>query len=249
MFLAQAVSRIKNWSGLRIILATLIVSQIGTFAMVSPMSVLFHGEIRSDYLVTGVVTGFVVALVVGSILAQLIPELAALAQHDALTGLPNRAMFSERVGLGLAIASRSKTKLALLYIDLDKFKPINDTHGHAVGDQVLLSVSKRISACLRDSDTVGRIGGDEFVVLLLDVVSEEAACRVAEKIRAALKSPFEMAEGTFDLSASIGLAIYPDHGVAETELAGHADVAMYRAKMSGRDNVQCFRPEMLTDPT
>jgi diguanylate cyclase (GGDEF)-like protein len=245
MFITPIVSRIKGWSASRIFWATLIVTQIGTFFMVSAMSLLFHGVIRLDFLVTGSVTGFVVSSVIALVLSRLIQELAKLAQYDALTGLPNRTMFSECIQQGLATANRNHTKMALMFIDLDKFKPINDTYGHAVGDRVLLGVSERISDCLRNSDTAGRIGGDEFVVLLYDVGSQKNAFTIAERIRVALNQPFQVDDKTFYISSSLGIAIFPDHASDEIELTGYADIAMYQAKKSGRNNVQLFRPEML----
>lgn len=245
MFLTRIVSKISGWSASRIVWATLLATQIGCIFMVSGMSLLFHGTIRPDFLITGGVTGFVVSLVIALVLARLIQELAKLARYDALTGLPNRAMFSECIQRSLAIANRNNSKLALMFIDLDKFKPINDTYGHAVGDHVLLTVSRRISDCLRSSDTVGRVGGDEFVVLLLDVGSEINAFTIAEKIRRTLNQPIDVNDNTFFISSSTGIAIYPDHGTDEIELTGYADIAMYQAKKSGKNNVQLFNPEML----
>jgi diguanylate cyclase (GGDEF)-like protein/PAS domain S-box-containing protein len=170
-------------------------------------------------------------------------RLAHLAHYDFLTNLPNRSLFFERVTQALALAKRNKGKLALMFIDLDKFKPINDAHGHAVGDLLLQEAARRMSGCLRDSDTVGRIGGDEFVVLLPDVAGAgaEAASLVAEKIRMALNQVFVVDNKILSISSSIGIAIYPEHGHDDISLAKHADFAMYHAKASGRDNVQVFQ--------
>ncbi|MFZ6742117.1 ABC transporter substrate-binding protein [Undibacterium sp. JH2W] len=171
-------------------------------------------------------------------------KLAYLAHHDSLTHLPNRTLFFERLAQGLALAKRNNTRLALMYIDLDRFKPVNDTYGHAVGDILLQQAAERMKNCLRDSDTVGRIGGDEFVALTLNVSDEQSACSLAEKIRAALGQMFAIAGNEHSVSASIGVAIYPDHGATEIELAKKADIAMYAAKAGGRDQVKLYRQEM-----
>lgn len=162
------------------------------------------------------------------------------AHHDALTNLPNRTLFFEKVEQGLALAKRNKILLALLYIDLDKFKPLNDNYGHAVGDLVLQEVARRLCNSIRESDSVSRIGGDEFVVLLQEIDSEEIAVMVAEKIRKSLNQPFEVAEKMLSISSSIGIAISPEHGIDAIKLAGNADCAMYWAKNNGRDQVKVF---------
>jgi len=168
-------------------------------------------------------------------------RLAQLAHYDGLTQLPNRALFFELVTKGLALAKRNMNKPALMFIDLDGFKPVNDIHGHAAGDLVLKEVARRMAACLRDSDAVGRIGGDEFVVFLPEAVNAENAIRVAEKIREALNQPFALAEHVVSISSSIGIALYPEHGSDDIELAKNADFAMYQAKAEGRNRVQGFQ--------
>jgi diguanylate cyclase (GGDEF)-like protein/PAS domain S-box-containing protein len=160
-----------------------------------------------------------------------------LALHDVLTGLPNRALLTERVEQAVLRAEREQSRLGLLYFDLDKFKPVNDRYGHEVGDLLLKEVAARVNACVRASDTVARLGGDEFVVLLPHVDSEAAALGVAEKIRAALNQPFMVAGHALDISTSMGLAIYPEHGADEQTLTRHADEAMYQAKQQGRNRV------------
>lgn len=166
------------------------------------------------------------------------------AQYDALTDLPNRVLLFDRLQQALAQARRDKTRLALMYIDLDKFKPINDNLGHAIGDQILQQTAKRMQGCVREMDTVARIGGDEFVVLLPVVESEQDALIVAEKIRFALNQSFEIAGQNLNISSSAGVAIYPEHGDSENELTGNADIAMYFAKESGRNNVKLFQKGM-----
>ena len=167
-----------------------------------------------------------------------------MAQHDVLTGLANRALFAEHFQQARALARRNQYLMALIYIDLDKFKPVNDTYGHDIGDQLLCAVGQRISACIRSSDIVARIGGDEFVVLLNQVRDAACAVLVAEKIHAALRTPFEIAEYSLEISSSQGVALYPEHGNTEAELAKCADLAMYQAKNAGRNQVCLYTPNL-----
>jgi diguanylate cyclase (GGDEF)-like protein/PAS domain S-box-containing protein len=167
-----------------------------------------------------------------------------LALHDALTDLPNRVLFAERLQQAIVLARREKSSLALMYFDLDKFKPVNDNFGHEVGDWLLKSVAGRVIDCLRESDTLARLGGDEFVVLLVNMENENAALLVAEKIRDSLSKPFLFADVAIDISASIGVAIYPDHGSDDKTLTRHADAAMYHAKKSGRNQVVLYEAGM-----
>lgn len=173
-------------------------------------------------------------------------RLAYLAHHDDLTGLPNRALFFDRLAHAVSLSHRNGRRVALMYIDLDRFKPINDTWGHAVGDEVLREVAQRMTGCVRATDTVGRIGGDEFVVLLLDVDGDEQVIAVAEKIRHALNEPFLIGELQLTISSSTGVAIAPQHGGCEIELARNADLAMYCAKEDGRNKVRLYSPGMHT---
>lgn len=164
-----------------------------------------------------------------------------LAFFDPLTGLPNRRLLGDRLRQALSIAKRNQKRMALMYIDLDKFKPVNDDFGHTAGDELLQVVAQRLLACVRESDTVARVGGDEFVVLLpaIDVVPDALA--VAEKIHDALIAPFALSGGhCVSISSSIGIAIYPEHGSNEVELTRHADAAMYEAKATGRDQFVVF---------
>lgn len=170
-------------------------------------------------------------------------RIAHMAQHDPLTGLPNRAMFHDRFQQALAHAKRDRTRLALMFIDLDRFKPVNDTWGHAVGDLLLKEVAVRMVECVRQSDTVGRIGGDEFVVLLPLIKDDNDALAVALKIRQALELPFAFPDGvTVQISCSSGIASYPEHGQDEIELSKNSDAAMYLAKERGRNRVEIFSP-------
>ena len=161
-----------------------------------------------------------------------------MAQHDPLTGLANRALFSDLMRQALANAKRDVTGLAVLLIDLDGFKPINDRLGHAVGDLVLIEAARRISGGVRDSDTVARLGGDEFVVLLRLHGDSHKAMFVAGKILASVRQPYAIEGQPIKLSCSIGVALYPDHGTNEIELTRRADAAMYQAKQAGGDGVR-----------
>ncbi len=163
------------------------------------------------------------------------------AQYDALTDLPNRVLLIDRLQQALVQARRDRGHLALMYVDLDKFKPINDSLGHAVGDLLLQEVALRMQHCVRQADTVARMGGDEFVVLLPVVENEQDVLNVAEKIRCTLNQPFNIDGQELNISSCTGVAIYPEGGTTKNELIGNADIAMYRAKESGRNNVKLFQ--------
>ena len=160
-----------------------------------------------------------------------------MAQHDPLTQLPNRALVSDRLQAALARARRDRNRAAVMFVDLDHFKPVNDACGHAVGDSLLIASAERMRECLRESDTLARIGGDEFVVLLPQIDDREDAQQVAERIRASIARPFQIGPHTINISASIGICIFPDHGDDEASLMKCADGAMYRAKDMGRDRL------------
>ena len=162
---------------------------------------------------------------------QLQARMHFMAMHDELTRLPNRRLLHDRLHTAMARARRLGATLALLFIDLDRFKQVNDMHGHQAGDRLLLQVAQRIATCLRASDTLARLGGDEFIVLLENVALPADVMPVLDKIRDALAAPFDLGDGVvLPASASIGVAHYPEHGASIQELMSHADVAMYRAK-------------------
>ncbi len=167
-----------------------------------------------------------------------------MAHHDTLTDLPNRSLLSDRLDQALLLAQRNQTCVAVLFLDLDKFKPVNDAWGHEVGDQLLRAVSQRLQECVRASDTVSRMGGDEFVLLLSPIEQMQDAQAVAEKIRAAIDQPFALADAHLaHIACSIGIALYPAHGQAGEELLRRADDAMYIAKEAGRNRVQVYTAE------
>jgi diguanylate cyclase (GGDEF)-like protein len=170
-------------------------------------------------------------------------ELAYRAFHDALTGLPNRLMLRDRLGQAIARAQRNGTALAVLFIDLDRFKVINDTLGHRIGDVVLHAVAARISGQVRKTDTVAREGGDEFLVLLEEVGSAQSAARVAAKLLHSLDQPHQIEGQTLHCSGSIGVAMYPQDGNSAEELIKYADAAMFDSKGDGRNQVHFFSEE------
>jgi diguanylate cyclase (GGDEF)-like protein/PAS domain S-box-containing protein len=161
---------------------------------------------------------------------QLHARLKRMAQYDQLTQLPNRGLLKDRLKAALAAARDTSGNMALLYVDLDRFKQVNDTFGHAVGDMLLQTVASRLKGCVRDTDTVARIGGDEFVVLLYSVHAAEDADIVAGKIRQVLVQPMRLDGHNLYIEPSIGVARYPEHGSEEQQLFRHADQAMYAAK-------------------
>ncbi|TCS72953.1 PAS domain S-box-containing protein/diguanylate cyclase (GGDEF)-like protein [Sulfuritortus calidifontis] len=163
-----------------------------------------------------------------------------IAHHDALTGLSNRILFKDRLKQALRLAKRNKEALALLYIDLDRFKPVNDTLGHAVGDMLLKAVAKRLRRCVRDSDTVSRLGGDEFTVILPTINQADDAGKVAMKIIQALEKPFSIQGHEIRIGSSIGIAIYMRDSDNAGDLMQMADAAMYVAKTEGRNTYRFY---------
>jgi diguanylate cyclase (GGDEF)-like protein len=167
-----------------------------------------------------------------------------LAYHDGLTGLPNRSMFSKALSQSISEAHRYDRRLAVAFLDLDRFKQINDTLGHEAGDQLLKEVATRLKGCVRDSDTVARLGGDEFVVLLPQLEDEKYAAIVAQKILAAAARPFSLMGQEFRVTASIGISTYPQDGLDEQTLTKNADIAMYQAKAEGKNNFQFYSEKL-----
>lgn len=161
---------------------------------------------------------------------RMLVRLEHMAQYDQLTGLPNRGFLYDRLKAALAMARQNRERLSVLYIDLDRFKPVNDTLGHGTGDRLLQEVAQRLKQCMRESDTVARVGGDEFVVLLQHVPDPRHAIKVAAKIYNTLSRPVTLAGHVLRVRPSIGIAHYPEHGEFEQELLTHADQAMYQEK-------------------
>jgi diguanylate cyclase (GGDEF)-like protein/PAS domain S-box-containing protein len=192
----------------------------------------------------GDVTGAVVTFHDVTQAQAMAQKMSHLAQHDYLTGLPNRMLLNDRLSQAVAYANRTSTQLAVLFLDLDNFKHINDSLGHPIGDQLLESVSKRLLTQVRQSDTVSRQGGDEFVILVLHEAYAENVAITAEKILNALGQPYYIAEHELHITTSIGISLYPFDGCDANVLIKNADTAMYQAKKKGRNNYQFFKHEM-----
>jgi diguanylate cyclase (GGDEF)-like protein/PAS domain S-box-containing protein len=192
----------------------------------------------------GQVTGAVIVFHDVSMARAMVLEMSHLAQHDVLTDLPNRLLLKDRLTQAISLARRNHNQLAVLFLDLDGFKHINDSLGHAIGDRLLQSVATRLLACVRKSDTVSRQGGDEFVILLPEVTHAADAAISAEKMITEIKKTHSIGEHRLHVTVSIGLSTYPDNGEDAETLIKNADTAMYHAKQYGRDNYQFFRPHM-----
>lgn len=169
---------------------------------------------------------------------QMITKLKHIALYDQLTQLPNRALFHDRIQVALAHAHRENTRLSLLFLDLDKFKWVNDNCGHHIGDALLQITAQRILHCVRKTDTVSRFGGDEFVILLDDVGSENNSLKIAQSILTALNQAFHITDQLLHILPSIGIAHYPQHGIDEKQLLASSDAAMYQAKKRGGNRIQ-----------
>jgi diguanylate cyclase (GGDEF)-like protein/PAS domain S-box-containing protein len=173
-------------------------------------------------------------------------QLQYLAHHDALTGLPNRVLFMDRLDHALARRREAGEKLAVLFLDLDRFKVINDTLGHDVGDQVLQLLAQRVSACIRKGDTLARLSGDEFAIILEEIASDETVAPIARLVLDELALPFEVGNRELFITTSIGISLSPADGEDSQTLLKHADIAMYRAKDLGRNTYQFYSPDMST---
>jgi diguanylate cyclase (GGDEF)-like protein/PAS domain S-box-containing protein len=192
----------------------------------------------------GVLSGAVIVLHDTSESHTMSQRMCHLAQHDYLTDLPNRVLLAERLGHCVSLAERHSRRLAVLFVDLDHFKDINDSLGHSVGDELLKEVARRLRLCVRRSDTVSRQGGDEFVILLSELEHPQDAGTTAEKMRVAVSAPYFISNHRLHVGASIGISVYPNDGPDAETLIRSADMAMYHAKESGRNNCQFFESEM-----
>lgn len=192
----------------------------------------------------GVLTHHIAVMTDISFLKEAQTRLDFLAHHDVLTELPNRLLFNDRLGHAIEFARRDGRFVALLFIDLDRFKTINDSLGHHIGDILLIEVARRLRTLVRSSDTLARLGGDEFVVLMETGVSHAAAAQLAQKIVASLKEPFNVGGADLHIGCSIGITLFPDDGLDAATLLKNADVAMYRAKEVGRDGYARYSAEL-----
>lgn len=175
---------------------------------------------------------------------DMVRKMSYLAQHDSLTGLVNRVLLTERASRAIGLACRHGKRAALLFLDLDGFKSVNDSFGHEIGDQLLKSVALRLASCVRATDTVCRQGGDEFVILLAEIEQPQDAVQVAVNCRAALAEPYFFGTHAMRVTSSIGISLYPDDGITVEAMMQNADAAMYHAKARGRAGHQLFQTEM-----
>jgi diguanylate cyclase (GGDEF)-like protein len=173
-------------------------------------------------------------------------QLRNLALYDNLTGLPNRILLEDRMEQAVTFAKRNRNHFALMFVDLDQFKPVNDSYGHDVGDELLKSVAQRLNSCIRKSDTVARTGGDEFIIVLSEINKRDDAGVVCSKVLDELSRPFFIMGNEIEISGSIGISVYPKDGEELDTLKANADIAMYHAKKEGRNKFIFFSPEMLT---
>jgi diguanylate cyclase (GGDEF)-like protein/PAS domain S-box-containing protein len=193
---------------------------------------------------SGAVTGAVMVFHDVTSVRALSHKMAHLAHHDSLTDLPNRLLFNDRLSHAIVLAQRHRRKLAVLFLDVDRFKHVNDSLGHRIGDRLLQAVAQRLLGCVRRSDTVSRQGGDEFVVLLPEVDDAQDGAVSAEKMLQAVSEPYCIDQHELRVTASIGIVVFPDDGADADTLLKHADIAMYHAKEQGRNNYRFFEPEL-----
>jgi len=192
----------------------------------------------------GQVTGAVIVFHDVSVARAMSLRMSYLAQHDFLTELPNRLLLKDRLTQAIASAQRHRKSLAVLFLDVDRFKHINDSLGHAVGDQLLQSIAQRLVACVRHSDTVSRHGGDEFVVLLSEITRAQDAALTANKILTAVSRPHRIGRQDLNVTVSVGIGVYPDDGADAETLLKNADIALLHAKAQGRGKHRFFEPDM-----
>ncbi|MGH9004594.1 MAG: putative bifunctional diguanylate cyclase/phosphodiesterase, partial [Acidimicrobiia bacterium] len=191
------------------------------------------------------ILSFVLAAYVGSLLWHR-SGIEHRAHHDALTGLPNRSLFADRLNRALAHARRNDLPVAVMFVDLDRFKEVNDSFGHRAGDELLRQAAGRLVSCVRDEDTVARLGGDEFALLMPHISGIDGAVRIAERLLAAFGAPMVVAEEQVLITPSIGISLYPQDGTDLEHLVEGADAAMYRAKERGRNTFEIFSPALRT---
>jgi diguanylate cyclase len=195
-----------------------------------------------DYLVKGQVDGNLLWRSIRYAIErkQLELKLAFIATHDSLTGLPNRVLLNDRLSLAITQAQRKDSRLAVMMLDLDRFKEVNDSLGHSTGDELLKAAADRLKSVVRGYDTVARLGGDEFILLLTEIDDISGAAEIAERIVELFQRPFELQQRELYVTTSIGVAVYPDHGSDIDTLLKYADIAMYLAKGNGRCNYAIF---------
>jgi len=214
------------------------------FSRCDGIEIPIEGSIAPIHDHDGRITGAVIVVRDVTAARAMALRIIHLAEHDALTGLPNRLLLNDRVSQAIVLAPRHNKKVALLFLDLDGFKHVNDSLGHPIGDKLLQSIGKRLVDCVRVTDTVSRQGGDEFVVLLSEVENPEDAAITARRMLQAVAEPQSIDQHDLHVTTSIGLSVYPDDGLDAETLVKNADTAMYQAKENGRQSYQFFKPAM-----
>lgn len=225
-----------------------------TIALTAVVTIAAHGHTAALHTAPALFASLIIAalLVLSRVLHDLsltnareqALKIKELALFDPLTALPNRRLLVDRLEEGIKRSKRSNLPLAVLFVDLDRFKEVNDTLGHKAGDQLLAEAAKRISACVRTSDTVARFGGDEFVLVLPELTDRNVLARIATQINARLAEAFHLADKPVHVSGSVGIAVYPDDGEENETLLKHADQALYQSKNTGRDRFSFYTPAM-----
>ncbi len=219
-------------------------------AMLAAPTVIVVQQQRQARIPVATALGLIVlSLVLAAYLGSLLWQRSAIerrAHHDGLTGLPNRELFADRLNRALAHARRNDLPVAVMFVDLDRFKAVNDSFGHSAGDEVLRQAAARLLSCVREEDTVARLGGDEFALLMPHISGIDGGVRVAERVLAAFGAPMVVAEGQVMITPSIGISLYPQDGADIDHLIEGADAAMYRAKDRGRNTYEIFSPALRT---
>jgi diguanylate cyclase len=214
-----------------------------------PNTVCMTGPLVDNLWLAGTISAVafsILTVTLGLSLKQANDELQRSAFHDPLTALPNRLLLEDRIERAISLADRGKSACTVMFIDLDRFKQVNDSFGHVVGDELLRAVASRLRGAVRTADTVSRMGGDEFAILLPQISGEQGAVELARKLISSLAEPFHIHGHTLYARASIGISLFPAHGRTAQALLSHADAAMYEAKQEGRNDYRVFAPGMNT---
>jgi diguanylate cyclase (GGDEF)-like protein len=238
----EGANHVRNWMGVPLVAADRV---IGLYAVDKSEPGFFTA--RHVQLTEAIAPHAAIAIQNARLFEQLHAseeQLRRQVYHDTLTGLPNRALFQDRLALAVAQAHRHGKGLAVLFLDVDRFKVINDSLGHSVGDRLIREVAARLRSCLREGDTVARLGGDEFTLLLPDVGQAVDAAKVAKKVLDLVRMPFDLDGRELFVTSSMGISLYPDDGSDAETLVKNADAAMYRAKEQGRDHYQLYTPAL-----
>jgi diguanylate cyclase (GGDEF)-like protein len=228
--------------------AHLVVTEMGMLA--PPVVIVYHAVRRASIPPATAIGAGAVSVVLAAYLGSLLLQRSVIerrAEHDGLTGLPNRTLFGDRLARALAHARRNTLAVAVMVVDLDRFKEVNDSLGHAAGDELLRQAARRLRSCVRDEDTVARLGGDEFALLLPHVSGVDGAVRVARRLLDAFAAPVELAGAPVVITPSVGISLFPQDGVTPEEIVEGADAAMYRAKERGRNAFEIFSPDLRTE--